>query len=221
MGFYTITVATPSVNSGFLVFRTNAYPCPYPLSQTDVYSIFTGCTSSNSGYTFGLPCTSNDFSTGQCLSCLFGYTLNNGRCLTNTACGPRQYFHFGNCYPADASCNTFDYYTGDCTSCVNSAHKVTKGKCVNTDGSGTSIVTCPINTHEYLTYCIPDSCAEGYENGTCTKCVSIAFQLNTAGICNPINCGTGFYFSIEFNNCVAIPSNCVDFSVALQKCQQC
>lgn len=158
MGYYTITVNTPSINSGYLEFRTNSYPCPYPTSQSDVYSIFTGCSSTDTGYTFGLPCTNNDFSTGACLSCLYGFTLYNGKCLTNTACGPRQYFHFGDCYPVDTSCNTFDYYTGACTSCVNSGQIAKDGQCVNENGTGNEI-TCPTNTHQYLTYCIPDSCA--------------------------------------------------------------
>ena len=131
-------------------------------------------------------------------------------------CSSRQYYHFGNCYDVNPSCDTFDLYTGDCTSCLNpTQNKLVNGLCVFTN-----TVVCKEGTYLYGTICISNTCSAAYNNGSCTACVSTAFYLSN-GECLPINCGTNSYFSVKFNTCAAIPVTCSSFSVLTQVCLTC
>lgn len=219
-GYYTITASIQTgFSSGYLEFSTNAFPCPYS-GYTDVYSIFTGCfassTSASIGYTRGFPCTLNDYATGKCLNCLFGYTLSDGKCLFSPNCGPRQFINYGQCYDVNPACDTFNLYTGFCTSCIRSDHVLKSGLCMLPGNIGE--ITCATGTHSYLYYCLPDGCAVGYINGTCTQCVNVAFQLTFQGVCTPIDCGTGFYYSISVHQCLIVPEQCTKFSLINQRC---
>lgn len=217
-GYYGLEVVVSAMSLVVITYQSYNYNCPFISGCSDVNGIFAGCLSSTSSFTIGLPCTSNDPSTGKCLSCLTGYSLNNGQCVSNTPCGARQYTHFGNCFNVSDACNTFAPFTGACITCVQATYVLRNGQCVP---SSVTPVVCSNGTHLYLSTCIPDSCSAIHSNGSCSACVNSAFQLKTNGSCVSINCGNGSYFSTSLALCQAIPAQCSDFSIILQACQAC
>ena len=138
-----------------------------------------------------------------------GYSVSNGICVYSTSCKQREYFNFGQCTQVSPLCNTFDPYTGDCFSCLDSKnYQVIYGKC--------SLITtgnCLNGYRSIGSLCVSETCGNyDITNGLCITCATGAYYLSQ-GFCLPINCGQGKYYSVLILGCASIPSTCQYFNI--------
>jgi hypothetical protein len=216
-GYYAVVVHTNSANSITITTQTDIYPCPYTNNFTDYFTVFPGCSRSPTISTgSGLPCITYDYNSQVCLACMSGYSVSSGICVTSTSCGPRQYYHFGNCYDVSSSCGQFDPYTGNCLSCASGLQsQLVNGQCIQN--------TNFCNPGYYLvnSYCVSTTCGTFNKyNGQCLTCITAAYFLSS-GQCLPIDCGNNKYYSVNASACTDIPSTCSNFSITYEVCYTC
>jgi hypothetical protein len=221
IGYYVLVASYVPSNVNFirLTFQSDAYSCPYSSAYPDFYSNFQPCTTAAVVTTPGYPCLVYNTVTQTCSQCVVGYTLVNNTCTVNTTCPARQYYHFGNCYPVDASCNTFDVYTGYCLSCVNTLNYVVNGLCVPNPAL---IVNCTSRQYAINNKCFDVSAlclTFNANNGSCITCVAGYTVNNGACFPTPVVCAANQY--IQNNVCINIPANCPNFNATSGLCVAC
>jgi len=233
VGYYMIVV-NYVVTGGYanfvrLVFPSETYACPHSPSYPDYHSNFQPCIGTGTGTGAalspinvpGYPCTSFNAITNQCSQCFSGYTLSsNGTCLFNTTCPPRQYYHFGICYPVDASCGGFDLFTGACTNCSDPLKYAVKGVCVPNPAL---IVNCTSKQAKINNKCVDVSPLCATFNPTtagCLTCVTgYTLAANATCFLKVVVCGINQYN--KNGTCVNFPPNCPNFDAKAQKCLSC
>lgn len=217
-GYYAVIVSTNTPTAVTITFQSDPYPCPYSSNFADYFSIFSGCTRSSITSTgSGLPCITYDYNSQACLSCMSGYSVSQGTCVTNTNCGARQYYKFGNCYLVSSTCGLYDPYTGDCLSCTYpSQYQLINGQCVLNNNY------CSPGFRLVNSQCISNLCGSySQQTGLCLTCISAAYNL-TAGVCVAVDCNsTSLYYSVKAAACVGIPVACSNFSIAYEVCYTC
>lgn len=176
-----------------ITYTTDPYVCPFASTYIDYYGTFSGCSSAASSHQ--------------------AYTIQAHQC------GIRQFFN-GTCNNVDPSCNTFDPLTGNCFTCLDPTQTVVQGACVTAAAAVTPPTCAPGQTLFNNAICIPETCSAADATGACTACVNTAFVLNN-GACNPVNCGTGLYFSVALGQCTFLPAQCVSFNALTQLCASC
>lgn len=148
-------------------------------------------------------CNTFDSSSGNCLSCYGGYTLNNGSCVitttpnsdpncaqrdTNNVCTACYYRYYLNaqkvCVAVSDQCNTFDSL-GNCLSCYG-GYTLINGSCV-------------ISTTSAQTNSDPN-CAQHDANNVCTSCY-YRYYLNVQKVCVAV--------SDQCNNFDSSSGNCL------------
>ena len=137
-GFYILLFKFPSVFVNVRYsYQSNNYACPYDTSfYTDRHKNFRPCKPPISP-TSNLPCTIYDSISQACTRCLAPYQLSNGQCWLTQSCPSRHYIKFSQCHPVNDLCHTFDFFTGDCLTCINpSNYDLVWGMCV------IKVVTC-------------------------------------------------------------------------------
>ena len=207
----TTTSSTYNLNH-----QTDPYQCPYISGFTDTFNVFLGCTP-----TSAIPFCVHTNTDGTCASCSPGYALISGKCGTPfQLCGARKYASNGTCHDVSSTCNTFDAFSGKCYKCLDPAvDPDSKGVCAV---SAAALIVCAAGTHEYNLMCIPDECSAADSTGKCTSCVNTAYLLDSAtGKCNPVDCGTGRFFSVANAGCTVLPSKCAKVNLITQKCIEC
>jgi hypothetical protein len=145
-------------------------------------------------------CRTFDTTSGNCLSCYSGYTLNSklkcqvaqkseiANCHSSSKglcvqCSPYFYLNNGKCLPVSILCLTYDNSTGQCTSCPNQYY-LQNGTC-----SQTSIWDDNCITYQN-SYC--SQCKQGYylltPNYTCKLvdpfCLNFNYQNSNCIACN-------------------------------------
>ena len=153
-GYYGVIFTTDTTATVGVSYQSDSYTCPFNSVFSDVNAVFSGCTSSSvsSQYTVGPPCFANEPGTLKCTGCYAGSTLDNGKCLFNTSCGSRQYFHFGQCYDVNPDCDKFDHFTGACYTCLSENKEVKDRICVDK-------TNCPTGEYAVSGSCIPNNCS--------------------------------------------------------------
>ena len=134
-------------------------------------------------------CKTFDFDNIVCSECYEGYNLNNGTCIRTDSsledstcaewlngvcaqCVPRAYFDFdNNCVMVSDLCDTFNDFSGECTSCY-SGYSLSDGECIVSASSS--------------------DCVKSEGDGSCSECPQGSYL--SGGKCIPIN-----PFCKEFN----------------------
>ena len=130
-GYYAlVTTYDHDQNPVQITFDSDSYSCPYDSTFPDTYQNFQPCTATAANQA-GFPCISFDSANQVCITCFTGFALVNGSCLYNDTCPDRHYFDFGVCLPVNASCATFDIFTGYCLTCaLNDSTIDARGNCI-------------------------------------------------------------------------------------------
>ena len=203
--------------SASFTYQTDPFPCPFNQAFADYYSTYAGCTPSSN--TIGLPCAIYDFSRFVCVTCIPGFTLINGACLTTITCPPRQYLSLGVCVNVSASCQNFDPSNGNCLSCIQPNYSLIAGQCI--------LIICPTGfTGPNCNQPIPTISNCLTRDPTSLTCVTCqpGYTLTAPTTCTPINCaasGPNFYFSVSAAACRTIPPNCIQFNIPTEICSAC
>jgi hypothetical protein len=216
-GYYAVLVHTNTPSSVSISTQSDPYPCPYTNDFADYFTLFTGCTRASVTSTgSGLPCITYDYNSQVCLACMNGYSVSKGSCVIATSCGPREYYHFGSCYPVSSTCDQYDPYTGNCYSCANSTqYQLINGQCV------LSINYCATDFHLVNSICVSNFCGTfDKSSGLCLTCITAAYVLSS-GKCLPVDCGLGAYYSVKASGCVNSSTTCLNFSIIYEVCYSC
>jgi len=232
-GYYLLVIDfTGSTATPFLqvIFQSETYTCPQSPSYPDYRGNFQPCTGTGTGTGSpspvanvpGYPCTAFNAVSSVCSQCFTGYILStSGTCLFNTTCPARQYYHYGVCYPVDASCGGFDLFTGACLNCTDALKYVVNGTCVPNPAL---IANCTSRQVNINNKCVDVSALCATFNSTtagCLTCVT-GYTLNTtSAACFPtvVVCGANQYK--KQGVCVNFPPNCPNFDAKAQKCLSC
>jgi hypothetical protein len=180
-----VTPHTPANNNNnFTISTPNApsTPAPPPIANCQVADPFNigRCITCDSGWYPGLSgclqvsafCDANNIQTGECLSCKYGFVLNNGRCndpncatqaITGcTACNPSFVINANNyCQYSDANC--VSPAPTRCNQCAPTFFVTANGLCRK----------------------LPNNCqSANVQTYVCIVCNS-GFRINAQGLCDP------------------------------------
>lgn len=164
----------------------------------------------------GFPCLTFDSIKEVCTSCATTYSLINGTCKVVTMCPPRQYFHFGACYPVDEKCDDYDGFTGWCLTCKDVRMTIEQGKC--------KAIQIQCQDRQYLKegVCIdisPLCQLYNTSTGDCFSCYGGAYLTNNTCLPIVITCAPRQYL---YNSiCYDIPTTCASFDVSSRICLVC
>ncbi|KZT59716.1 growth factor receptor domain-containing protein [Calocera cornea HHB12733] len=143
------------------------------------------------------------FSSVQCSTCLPGYVLSQGQCISQCPAGtfvsPTDNF---TCTACDSTCSTCAGASTFCLQCSQASQFALNGACTS---------TCPPGTFSSSGACLPchSDCAtcSGSSFSQCSSCSASRPVMSGQGRCLP-TCGQAQYYDSSTSSCQSCDSSC-------------